>query len=246
MTQLSLIKNIIPDDIRYVITDRLDGFLDIAAIFFDLRSDEFHDGVAALLTGLHEEAGRHFVDQALQSLGLALIIFSLHCNYSLLKFVEEIGRWGRFPLGCLEHLLRLLHLGCLRSCVTIFDLLNVLISSGGGHLLLHLLLLMVLLLLCLLLLLLLLLMLLLLLLLEHVEAGGAHVDRAQVAHILWLSAHSSRVLRNAEDDTVCGHHLLLARLLVLLLRWLLLWLLLTEHLLRLAELMALLIHDDVR
>ena len=33
---------------------------------------------------------------------------------------------------------------------------------------------------------------------------------------------------------------------MLLLRWLLLWLLLTEHLLRLAELMALLIHDDVR
>ena len=80
--------------------------------------------------------------------------------------------------------------------MTTFDLLNVLISSGGGDLLLHLLLLIVLLLM-LLLLLLLLLMLLLLLLLEHVEAGRAHVDRAQVAHILRLSAHGSCVLRNA-------------------------------------------------
>ena len=62
VTQLCLVKNIIPDDIRHVITYRLDGFLYIAAIFFDLRSYEFHDGVTALLTGLHEKTRRHFVD----------------------------------------------------------------------------------------------------------------------------------------------------------------------------------------
>ena len=84
VAQLRLIKNIIPDHIRYVITDRLNGFLDIAAIFFDFRTYEFHDGIAALLTGLHEKTRRHFVDQTLQGLGLALIIFSLHRYYSLL------------------------------------------------------------------------------------------------------------------------------------------------------------------
>ena len=62
VTQLCLVKNIIPDDVRYVITDRLDGFLYIAAIFFYLRTYEFHDGVAALLTCLHEKTRRHFVD----------------------------------------------------------------------------------------------------------------------------------------------------------------------------------------
>ena len=84
VTQLCLVKNIIPDDVRYVITDRLDGFLYIAAIFLDLRTDEFHDSVAALLTGLHEKTWRHLVNQTLQGLGLALIIFSLHRYDSLL------------------------------------------------------------------------------------------------------------------------------------------------------------------
>ena len=84
VTELCLVKNIIPDDIRYVITDRFDGFLYIAAIFLNLGTDEFHDGVAALLTGLHEKTRCHFVDQTLQGLGLALIIFSLNSDYSLL------------------------------------------------------------------------------------------------------------------------------------------------------------------
>ena len=131
VTQLCLVENIIPDDIRYIITDRLNGFLYIAAIFLDLRTNEFHDGVAALLTCLHEKTRRHFVNQTLKGLGLALIIFSLHRYYSLLKFVEEISWRCWFSLGCLEHLLGLLHLGSGCSSMTIFHLLNVLIGSGG-------------------------------------------------------------------------------------------------------------------
>ena len=38
---------------------------------------------------------------------------------------------------------------------------------------------------------------------EHVHARGGHEDRAQVAHVLWLTHH---VLRYAKDDAI-AHHL---------------------------------------
>ena len=56
-----------------------------------------------------------------------------------------------------------------------------------------------------------LLVLLLLLSSQHVHIRCTHEDRAQMTHILWLGTY--HILRNAHDDPIC-HHLIL--LLVLL------------------------------
>lgn len=88
VAELSLIKNVIPDDVRDIVTNGFDRLLHITAIFFNLRTYEFHDCVTTLLTSLQEESGRHFVDQAAQGFDLALVMFGLDSQDGFLQLVE--------------------------------------------------------------------------------------------------------------------------------------------------------------
>ena len=78
VTQLRLIEDVIPDDVRDVIANGLDRFFDISSVLLNLWPDKLHDCVASLLTSLQKQSRRHFVNQAAECLDLALVVLSLH------------------------------------------------------------------------------------------------------------------------------------------------------------------------
>ena len=84
VTQLCLVEDVIPDDVRDVIANGLDRFFDISSVLLDLWPDKLHDCIASLLTSLQEQSGRHFIDQAAECLDLALVVLSLHGEDGLL------------------------------------------------------------------------------------------------------------------------------------------------------------------
>ena len=84
VTQLCLIEDVIPDDVRDVIANGLDRFFDISSVLLDLWPDKLHDCIASLLTSLQEQSRCHLIDQAAECLDLALIVLSLHGKDSLL------------------------------------------------------------------------------------------------------------------------------------------------------------------
>ena len=77
MTQLSLFQDVIPDNIRDEVSNRLYCFFDVAPILFNFRPNKLHDGVSPFLTCLHEKSGSHFVDQTAQGFDLAVLFLVL-------------------------------------------------------------------------------------------------------------------------------------------------------------------------
>ena len=94
VTELCLVQDVVPDNVAHEVTHCLDRFLDISPVFFNLRPNEFHDGIPSLLTCLQEESWCHFIDQTAQSFDLTFIFLSLHCRDGLLKLVEQVGGYG--------------------------------------------------------------------------------------------------------------------------------------------------------
>ena len=84
VTQLRLIEDVIPDDVRDVIANGLDRFFDISSVLLNLWPDKLHDCVAPLLTSLQKQSRRHLINQAAECLDLALIVLSLYGCDSLL------------------------------------------------------------------------------------------------------------------------------------------------------------------
>ena len=76
--ELCLIKDVIPDDVRDVITNGLDRLFDVSSILFDLWPNELHDCIASLLTSLQKQSRRHLIHQAAECLHLTLVVLSLH------------------------------------------------------------------------------------------------------------------------------------------------------------------------
>ena len=62
VTQLSLLEDVVPDDVGDVVAHRFNRLFDVAAVFFYLGSNELHDGITALLACLEEQAWCHFVN----------------------------------------------------------------------------------------------------------------------------------------------------------------------------------------
>ena len=62
VTELSLLENVVPDDVADEVTHSFNGLLDVAPVLLDLGPDEFHDGVASLLASFQEKPRRHLVD----------------------------------------------------------------------------------------------------------------------------------------------------------------------------------------
>ena len=78
VTQLRLVEDVIPDDVRDVIANSLDRFFDISSVLFNLWPDKLHDCIASLLTSLQEKSRCHLINQAAECLDLALVVLSLH------------------------------------------------------------------------------------------------------------------------------------------------------------------------
>ena len=77
MTQLGLLQDVIPDNIRDEVSNRLYCFFDVAPVLFNFRPNKLHDGVSTFLTSLHEKSGSHFVDQTAQGFDLAVLLLIL-------------------------------------------------------------------------------------------------------------------------------------------------------------------------